>query len=189
MKQSEIKKRLEAGESPTDLSVEKYRKLQCRVMKGEKLIPDDMQSDTCALCQSCDSRCGECALTKNGDKCTYNGDSPWKSLMNEVCGDHDKQTVLDLIDNMILALKAAKKYEEIIKKVTYHCGQKFQFRDEETYVLVNHLDKIYLFDLKDGNCWNNSGATYKDQKEITEEEMKKLTDTFGYWKCFHLVEE
>lgn len=67
MNEEEILKRLDAGESACDLSIEKYRKLYCKVMNGKDLYPSDIDGNSCALCHKYIKKelfCDNCPFAK-----------------------------------------------------------------------------------------------------------------------------
>jgi len=112
MNKEEMTDKLDAGESPSDISIEKYRELYCKVMLNKPINKADMQSDTCALCKTNSGCCEDCPLTLSGHKCTDDG-SAWREIQDLLDNpDHMKQMLLNAIDKMISELKEAKKYEE-----------------------------------------------------------------------------
>lgn len=40
MRKEDMLKKIEAGESPVDISIEKYRELQCKVLDGEEITSE-----------------------------------------------------------------------------------------------------------------------------------------------------
>lgn len=127
-------------------------------------------------------------LQKNNNKCTDDGDSTW-GMLYILSSDFNfnKQRILDAIENMINALKEAKKYEKVEEK-TYHIGQHFIF-DGDEYLLARTTHKeICLFNTRDGNKWSKP-TVVNNLDKITEDEMKQHVGSLGYWKDFKLKKE
>ena len=127
MKREEMLAKLAAGESPTNVCIDKYRDLYCKIQSGEKLENSDIGINTCALCYKHYALCGDgcsnsCPLFKTGDGCLDKEDSPYRILAgllsdyeyNDVAWDKEK--ILTAIEGMIASLKKAQIYEK--KQVT-----------------------------------------------------------------------
>ncbi len=116
MKKEEMREKVEAGENPVDVSIEKYRELQCKILADEEVTINDIQGTTCALCYAYGDNfdCSTCPLYLAGHNCRMSG-SIWRKLFTLIDDDAPKQQILDAMDDMIAAIKESRLYEENTK--------------------------------------------------------------------------
>ena len=197
--------KLAAGESPTNVCIDKYRQLYCKVQSGEKIEQSDIRVNTCALCYKyfnigCND--GLCPLFKTGDGCLDKKDSPYRILAH-LLSDYeyndvawDKEKVLTAIEGMIVALKKAQKYKtEQTEKDTYiegekNCGLKVGDKVKVFRVATDHEQGWK-------NAWlggesmsaNKTGTITKIEHSSGKGIRVKVDDIFPYKYLYFVLEK
>ena len=154
MDKQTMKKRLEAGYDPIDVSIEKWKDLEKKWDNNSAGNKDK----SCALCETC-FVCDDCPLTKIDDYC-LKMNSSWRKAKY-----HKNPQI------MLKALYKAKEWAETQK--TYSIGDRLII-DEDEYIIGRcGINRIVLIRLDNGNYWTTP-TDVKDDLNITEQEIQSI---------------
>ena len=197
MERKDMIKKIEAGESPVNICLEKYREVQCKIINDEPVGMEHIGAQTCALCFVFDEKtcCDKCPLKLANHPCK-GGNTSWGKLYDlvaeqEYSEEVSKEELLKAIDAMISDLKDAKEYEDESKskepEQTYRIGQKFKHNDESYILAQIGIRRVTFINLKDGNRWTE-GENVQECYHITEEELNSIINNRNENYVFELIE-
>lgn len=163
MERKDMIKRIEAGESPVDVCLDKYREVQCKIINGKPVGMENIGAQTCALCFVFDEKtcCDKCPLKLAGHPCK-GGNTSWGKLYDlvtaqEMYGEEvSKEDLLEAADNMVSDLKDAKLYEENTKTPKETEAEIYLEKQGECGLKVGDIVKIIGKAETDEQGWNNS---------------------------------
>jgi hypothetical protein len=139
--------------------------------------------ESCPLClamRNDDKGCVNCPLSLRGFNCHKEN-----SLWERWCATNS----IHIAEQMVITLKSLFYPEKEKKKeIFYERGQRFKerYNGEKEFILCRSgaHNLIQLTSLTDGNYWTYS-VEVKDDKKITEEEFKKISNS----GVFTLIED